>query len=361
MIESRTYDVVVVGNYPPPIHGSAKNTAMLTELLQAHARVLPLNTSPGTLRRGPSYHVRKLWRQVVAAFRLVSLRKSPKTTLYFVPDHGLGKIYHISHLGIALLRGFRILFHHRTFAYVAHKSLLMALFVRATRLRATHVFLCETMAREFQIQYGPVRCLVVSNLAMNPDAQHEPPYRPRLVQRGRITLGLLSNLSEEKGLYDFIRTLDMCVERGLEVRGLLAGPVPRSDDETKVRSAVAKRGGTLEYLGPLHGEDKRRFFDAVDIFVFPTRYPVEAQPNVLFEALLAGCQVVSTQLGCIPEALENFGVSVPIASLPSTVAGMVEAWTPASRQSPSRVVEAQDVAKGQLRALLREIVGADAM
>ena len=55
----------------------------------------------------------------------------------------------------------------------------------------------------------------------------------------------------------------------------------------------------LEYRGALYGADKDAFFEAIDVFIFPTRYKNEAQPTVIFEAMSRGVPILSYERGCI--------------------------------------------------------------
>jgi glycosyltransferase involved in cell wall biosynthesis len=50
-------------------------------------------------------------------------------------------------------------------------------------------------------------------------------------------------------------------------------------------------------------ERKRNLYICAHIFVFPSRYAVEAQPLVLLEAMAAGCAIITTRVGEIERIL----------------------------------------------------------
>ena len=64
------------------------------------------------------------------------------------------------------------------------------------------------------------------------------------------------------------------------------------------------------------------FLAALDVFVFPTNFPQEAAPNVIYEALAAGVPVMTKRRGCIEEIVsaERGMVIDPKADFPRTAA-----------------------------------------
>lgn len=61
----------------------------------------------------------------------------------------------------------------------------------------------------------------------------------------------------------------------------------------------------LQWIRGAHGQEKEQLFQASDIFVLPTWYPVESQPLVLLEAMASGCAIVCTDIGEIPFMLDE--------------------------------------------------------
>ena len=168
---------------------------------------------------------------------------------------------------------------------------------------AHHIFLCQTMRRGFVSQYGQVRSNVVSNLAMLSEPIGRAVRRP---SDAPVTLGLLSNLTFDKGVREFLEVVDGCISRGVRVEAVLAGP---ADEDVRdfLESRLPKASAPLRWIGPVYDEQKSAFYDSLDIFLFPTTYAVEAQPNVLLEAAAHGLLVIATDVGCISEDVARLG------------------------------------------------------
>lgn len=75
----------------------------------------------------------------------------------------------------------------------------------------------------------------------------------------------------------------------------------------------------------LSGQEKIDVITQAHIMLLPTRYPTEAAPISLIEGLAAGCFIVSTDQGCIPELLAGFEAAI-VEPEPMAIAAAVEAW-----------------------------------
>lgn len=74
-------------------------------------------------------------------------------------------------------------------------------------------------------------------------------------------------------------------------------------------SSNVKWGGVkityINYYGRKYGDDKMVFWQDADLFVFPTHYSNECFPLVNLEAMSYKLPVVSTNVGGIPDEVEN--------------------------------------------------------
>ena len=354
--------IIVIGPLPPPMHGMAKNTALIAEELRARYDVTVADTSPGALTRSLGYHLTKITKFARAIVLLIlrALSKAPR--LYLPADAGLGMYYTIILATLARLTGYRIFIHHRSFAYLDHRRWAMSLLTRCAGAKAIHLLLCPTMSRQFQDLYPhAVRKATVSNAwCIEPAARL--PDRPS----GVLRLGHLSNLSREKGLSDVLATFRELLARGTAARLVLAGPEATPEAAAMLSSARSEFGASLDYRGPVYGEDKDRFYVDIDVFLFPTRYRDEAQPNVIFEAMASGVPAISYGRGCIAgDLVGSGGVVVPTdgdftaAALPMLLhwARNENSLLEAKRRALARARTLKDQALSEFRLFVETLSG----
>ena len=111
----------------------------------------------------------------------------------------------------------------------------------------------------------------------------------------------MSNVIESKGIFDLIDAIGSDKKYTLKIAGRVF------PDEKDRFDNCLKQHKNIEYLGFVSYEDKKKLLMESAVFCLPTRYPTEAQPIALIEALCMGCMVVSTDLPGIVDTLgENY-------------------------------------------------------
>jgi glycosyltransferase involved in cell wall biosynthesis len=199
-----------------------------------------------------------------------------------------------------------LILHHDSYRYINRRSRLADVLFRFAGARAMHIVLCEDMSRRLYRQYpSAMRRIVIANAASTDEPAHSPGERqaPRAI-------GFISNITRAKGIFEFLTVAERVHQLRPEVRAVLAGPL----HEKAIERALSERlraAPWIEYVGPLYGNDKSRFYGAIDVLVFPTRHADEADPNVVNEASAHGVVVISRSRGCISEMLwAGGGVSI---------------------------------------------------
>jgi glycosyltransferase involved in cell wall biosynthesis len=111
-----------------------------------------------------------------------------------------------------------------------------------------------------------------------------------------VVLLSVGRLSAEKGHAELVRAFRKLRESGLSsrLRLLLVGD---GGEFHRLREEAAELGTDVLFAG--HRTDPWPFYSLADIFVLPSH--TEGSPLVLFEAMSAGCAVVATHVGGIPE------------------------------------------------------------
>jgi glycosyltransferase involved in cell wall biosynthesis len=287
--------VIVMGAFPPPVMGLAvANEAMLHALEDEGAQTLRLDTAP----RGPAFlprAMRVLGARLPVLGRMAVLALTcRKAAVYCGLSHGAGQAFDLAALLLARLRGFPVTLHHHGYLYLDRPSALSRLLFRVLGHSSRHIVLSEAMAARLRDVYpDAANVRVLSNAALiDITRRTEAPDAPLR------TLGFLGHVSCEKGADRFVDLLDLLRGRGLALDALVAGSIADDAAARKVKDAEAR--GVLRYLGPVSGDGKVRFFGAADVVVLPSRYPNEAEPLVLHEAMAAALPVIASARGCIP-------------------------------------------------------------
>ncbi len=296
----------MVGPFPPPTHGMSLVTQRLADLFSRRHEVARVDVAAPGLERTFGYHARRLVRNLASIAKTIRERLRGAKKVYIACNGGkLGQVYHCLHLLVCRLLGLEVYLHLHSYAYINTPYATMSWILRLGGSRLFPIFLSRTMRTDFARSYRCGVSFVVDNsVCIEPQARVLE--RPERV----LTLGLLGNLDEQKGLLEFLAVMDTARKRGLPVHGILAGP---ASDEYRalIDQHVERMGHALRYLGPVHGEAKADFFRAIDVFVFATRYRNEAQPLVVFEAHSQGVPVIVRDRGCISDQLGPGDLLVP--------------------------------------------------
>lgn len=270
---------------------------------------------------GLGYHVGRFARHV-AAVRTLLVRRRTYGTAYFSLPGGLGLVYMIPVLATARLLAYRVILHHHSFAYVQRRSQIASLVFLVAGAEHVSVVLCDSMREGLLTRYRSIsKTFVLSNCWLIEPGEQRP-----MSGSQQCVLGHLSNLSISKGLDTVINTFAELRARGINVRLALAGPFSDAGASALTNAARQLFGTDVEYRGALYGDEKTSFFSEVDVFMFASRYPNEAQPLVVEEALAAGCVVVAAERGCLrPDSEACLAISVlPADSSTADFADQIE-------------------------------------
>tara|TARA_B100001175_G_C19514114_1_gene646012 strand:+ start:6386 stop:7483 length:1098 start_codon:yes stop_codon:yes gene_type:complete len=113
----------------------------------------------------------------------------------------------------------------------------------------------------------------------------------------------LSNLMEEKGIYDLLDALKILEDKGVDYEARIAGNIDASQEQ-KLK-AEFKRLKKTSYIGVVSGKPKRDLLLWANIFILPTFYKMEGQPISILEAMATANIILTTRHAGIPDIFQN--------------------------------------------------------
>jgi glycosyltransferase involved in cell wall biosynthesis len=143
----------------------------------------------------------------------------------------------------------------------------------------------------------------------------------------------LAHCTRGKGLFDTMEGV-VCANRELAARHSpvrlklsVAGNFVNSAEKMEFDRLLKNPGfaSTVDYLGFVSGDEKKRVLSEADLFCFPTRYFGENQPVNLIEAMAFGLPIVTTRWRSLPEMLPaNYPGIISVQSSGETAAVLLD-------------------------------------
>lgn len=303
---SRARPILVLSQLPPPIHGSTVMTQLFVDTLNAMGErweVVDKGFSSNLAEIG-QLTVRKLLRSASLPFvlgrRLVAGR--PEFSMVFLTC-SRGSFLADSAL-LYVLRLFRVPYavylHGRGFKELQASGPVYSRLVRSAFASATAaVILTPRLADDIDGLIDVRRVLVV------PNAIEVAPAPNRSYSQTPVTMLYLSNYDPTKGALEFLRAAAVVAKQTSQARFVLAGGIRGEGFFAQLRQFIESERLTdiVELHGGVYGAQKSALLERADIFVFPTRYPLETFGLVNLEAMRAGLPVIAAPIAGIPDVV----------------------------------------------------------
>lgn len=140
-----------------------------------------------------------------------------------------------------------------------------------------------------------------------------PDHRSKITFPNQTLIGFVGQIVPRKGLVTLLKAMPQVLARHTNVRLLIVGCAPSGEEayESECRILVKQLQieNHVEFLG--FKRDVDRWMRTFDLFVLPTRS--EPFGKVIIEAMTAGCPVIASRVGGIPEIIqdEKHGTLIP--------------------------------------------------
>ena len=192
---------------------------------------------------------------------------------------------------------------------------------------------------EWGIEADRVR-IVENTSELTPASDHAVRAKQHATEEEPVRLLHLSLLVESKGYPEYLEALEILGTRdlGRRVEAVLCGPPSFTSFCTRFTTVESKAAWIEERLAAINasdsvsatwipgarGEAKEALFENAQVFVFPSQFPVEAQPLVLLEAMASGCALISSTVGEIPSTLGEGTALLLDETSPVAIADAIE-------------------------------------
>lgn len=213
------------------------------------------------------------------------------------PWHGLRNLGAWDKLAVLRLR--RLLHRIRPDACIAHGNRAVRLLQAAGAwpligVLPNYKMHCRGLAAAFHSTQDLGRFALSQGLAQDqvhhiPNMVRVPPPGPRRTRHDPPVIGSMGRFVAKKGFDGWLASLGLLAQRGIAFRAILGGDGPEA---AALHRSAAAHGLTDRISFPGWVQDKRGFFDSIDLFCLPSLH--EPFGIVLLEALAHALPVVTT-------------------------------------------------------------------
>lgn len=296
--------ITVISQLPPPVHGVTIVTRSLLRALQE------AGASVGFVDRRFSRTVAEVGRfqpRKVAAlgsywFRFLRevLQNRPDAVVLFGTTRKLSFVTDLGVIFIARILRIPLVNYVHSIGYrsLAEQRLYKPLVRFALASPDATVCLGPTLVQDVDQWTRPGTTRTISN-ATEPQESSQAETLQQLL--------FMSNLIPEKGVDAFLHlAVELCL-RYTDLTCVLAGAVIDKREHAAQISRLKTLGlhERIRFVGVVTGDRKKQLLSESTALIFPSQYPLEAQPLTIIEAMSFGLPVVAFDTGGIRDIVEH--------------------------------------------------------
>ena len=324
--------VAVLSQVPPPIHGSTIMTQTLLRTLE------DFGVSPTLIDRRFSkkiedvgkFRMAKIGSAFYLLFRALGcfVNNRPTHLIVFVSSSPFAFLSDVSIVLLAKIFRIRIVHYVHTmgFSALGERSFVLKGLAEWCFLVADDiVVLSEGMALDMPLGSAKDKVKVIPNT--NGFSEAERPESRNA--DSKFVVLYFSNLIESKGVMDFLDMASQIEPGSKKIEFIVAGaPVDESFfSNVKSRVKHLSTRHDIALLGSVDVGAKQALFRGIDVLVFPSYYPLEAQPMVVIEAMSFGKPVIAYSVGAVPEMIGNSGIVVDLRDATKLANELQSVWS----------------------------------
>lgn len=295
--------ILFILHLPPPIHGAAmvgkyiQDSSNINNTFDCQYINLALAKSLDDIGKSS-------WRKLITFIKL--LLKIRTTINQFQPDlcyltpNAKGGAFYKDFLVMQLIKrmGCKTIVHYHNKGVSTRQNNILDNYLYKRFFTNTKVILlAQSLYNDFK------KYVSISNLYICPNGIPQTPPLASISHK-RFCILFLSNMMEEKGVWVLLKACNIIKNHQKDFECHFVGKW--NDITTEEFQKRIKEYGLEKVVfahGAQYGENKNKFWQQCDLFVFPTYYHNESFPMVLLEAMQQKKACISTNEGAIPEII----------------------------------------------------------
>lgn len=288
---------MMIGQFPPPIHGLSKALITLynSSIINENFELVKVNITEN-----------KLFIQ-----NLKKIRSSNSDTYYLTISHSkLGNIRDLIIMNEILKKKKKLIIHYHG-GYFKSLYQSMNYFQKKYNFEMLNkadkiIVLGESLISMFDEIVPSSKISICENFVEEKSLLTEEEIRTKFSDNNMETHVLyLSNLITSKGYLDVLKAYDL--NKSPNVYFHFAGGFLNKSERQKFEKEFKKIKHKLniKFYGVVDGELKKELIKKADIFILPTYYHIEGQPISIIEAMANGLAIITTKHSGIPDIVSN--------------------------------------------------------
>lgn len=299
--------ILIIGPFPQPINGcSLANEILLKQLKlkkEISADIINTNSKNISSENVGNFSFSKVFSFLKVYKKVTAISKSD--VVYTTPGQTFfGIVKYMPFYFYCLWSGRPYIIHihgnHLGNEYKSLRGLKKQIFSFCIRKAAAGIVLSNSLRANFDGLLDPKKVFIVENFAQDDLVQKKQVDKPKDMLR----LLYLSNLMEEKGIFDFLDCLILLKNEGIVFQADIAGKI-EDESEVLINNKFNELQGFIKYHGVVSGQNKIDLLEKSNVFILPTYYRMEGQPISLIEAMATGNIIVTTKFSGIPDIIST--------------------------------------------------------